>query len=71
MCIRDRTNLCISAEHFFSEKQQYLFQVGERYVFVYIQRFYLMEETVCTVADSFVTVYTSRTDDADRQGRSS
>ena len=26
-----------------------------------------MEETVCTVADSFVTVYTSRTDDADRR----
>ena len=26
-----------------------------------------MEETVCAIADSFVTVYTSRTDDADRR----
>ena len=54
-------------EHFLGEEQQYLLQVGERYILVYIQGFYLVEEGVRTVADGFVTIYTARANDADRR----
>ena len=59
--------MSLFAEHFLSEEEQYLLQVGERYVLVNIQRFYLVEEGMCTIADGFVTINTPRADDADRR----
>ena len=56
----------VIAEHLFREQQQHLFQVGERHVFVDVQRLDLMEESVRTVADRLVAVHASRADDADR-----
>ena len=57
--------LGVFAEHLLCEQQKHLLQVGERYVLVYVKTFELVEEAVCTVADSLVTVYTARSDDAD------
>ena len=53
---RAQADFRFRSEHLLGELQQDLLQVGERYVLVYIQAFYLVEEAMRTVADSFVAV---------------
>ena len=64
------TNLCLVAKHLLSKEEEHLLQVGERNIFVDIKSFNLVEEAVCTIADSFVSIYATRAKDADRRFRS-
>ena len=49
----------VRTEHFTSEIQQGLLQIGERHVFVNIEGLDLMEEAVGTRRDGFVAVHTA------------
>ena len=62
---RAETNLRVGAEHFLSEVQQYLLEVSERYVLVYIESLQLMEEAMCAVGDGLVAIHATWADDAD------
>ena len=57
-----KTNLGVGAEHLLGKRQEHLLQVGKRDVFIYIQAFHLMEETVGTGRDGFVAIDTSGAD---------
>ena len=60
-----QTNLRVWAEHLLGKAEQYLLQVGEAYVLVDIESFYLVEEAVGTSCYRLVTIHTTRADDAD------
>lgn len=53
---RAQADFGICTEHLASEGEEHLLEVGEAYVLIYIETFYLMEETVSAGADSLVTV---------------
>ena len=62
-----QTDFRIGAEHLTGKGEEHLLQVGERYVLIDIQAFYLMEEAVGTGADGLVAIDASRTEDAERR----
>ena len=57
---RTQTNLCLRTEHLLAEIQQRLTQVSKTNVFVDIQTFYLVEETMRASGDCLVTIYSTR-----------
>ena len=64
---RAKTNLGFGTEHFLSEIEQYLLEVGKSYIFVDVESFHLVEEAVSASRDSLVAIHTTRADDADRR----
>jgi len=64
---RAETHLGIGAEHFCNEIIERLLEIGERYIFIYVQSFELMKEAVCPSRDSFVAIHTAGTDDTNRK----
>ena len=63
---RTETNLSICTKHFTCKGKEHLLEVGETYVLIYIETFYLMEETVSAGADSLVTVNATWAEHTDR-----
>ena len=63
---RTETNLGICTKHLTGKGKKYLLKVGETYILIYIETFYLMEETVSAGADSLVTVNAARAEHTDR-----
>ena len=63
---RAQADLGICTEHLASEGEEHLLEVGEAYVLIYIETFYLVEEAVSTCADSLVAIYSSWAQYADR-----
>ena len=63
---RTETNLGICTKHLTGKGKEHLLEVGETYVLIYIETFYLVEEAVSTCADSLVAIYSSWAQYADR-----
>ena len=63
---RTETNLGICTKHLTGKGKEHLLEVGETYVLIYIETFYLMEETVSAGADSLVTVNAAWAEHTDR-----
>lgn len=63
---RTETNLGICTKHLTSKGKEHLLEVGETYVLIYIETFYLMEETMSAGADSLVTVNAAWAEHTDR-----
>ena len=63
---RTETNLGICTKHPTGKGKEHLLEVGETYVLICIETFYLMEETVSAGADSFVTVNAAWAEHTDR-----
>src|SRR4030095_2717335 len=49
------------AIHFFCKKVKRLFQISERNIFIYIQTFHLVEETMTSCTYGFISIYTTGT----------
>src|SRR5688572_21236534 len=64
---RTETDLYIAAIHFFCKKVKRLFQISERNVFINIQSFNLVKETMASCTHRFISVHTAGTNDTDRQ----
>src|SRR5688572_15270417 len=61
------TDLYIAAIHFFYKKVKRLFQIGERNIFIDIQTFHLVKETMTPRTHRFISIHTAGTNNADRQ----
>src|SRR5690348_15865997 len=64
---RTEAHLTISTKHFLSKVLKCLFPIGETYIFINIQTFYLMEKAMRPCDDCFTVVHPSGTNDMDRQ----
>lgn len=62
---RTETYVGLRTEHLAGEIKEGLAEVGEGHVFVDIQRFDLMEETMRARRNGFIAVYAARADDTD------
>src|SRR3954464_10200235 len=60
---RTKANLHVVAIHFLHKEIKGLFQIREGNIFIYIQSFNLVKETMRSCAHSFVSIYTARADD--------
>ena len=63
---RAETNLSICTKHLTCKGKEHLLEVGETYILIYIETFYLMEEAVSAGADSLVTVNAAWAEHTDR-----
>src|SRR5574338_1601182 len=64
---RTESWLNILAIHFLRKEIKCLFQISETYMLINIQSFHLVKETMRSCTHSFISIYTARANDTDRQ----
>src|SRR5687767_8071641 len=64
---RTETDLHIAAIHFLCKKVKSLFQISERNIFINIQSFHLVKETMTSCTYCFISIYAAGTNNTYRQ----